>query len=318
VKINIIKGRNIVGKTTLIKNMLGYELDERYKYSTDLHKKYFSIINNKYLVLEMNYQSKITKADGLIVRFYLNPKCSKCKEINKLYKKFKTQNKKLLEKEENLKKSDEYQKIFKEYIDKSSKIIDQIKEIESRMKIIKDKSKIDFDDDYKWNHYTDEQMSENKWWDYYDLQTEVKRLEKDQKEILDEADYYRREARRLGGKQGYTQLKEAVEFNSWKFLSDLIKHSAEERISVWITIIDKLCLIPFFNDIKAIRIYNLFIDKLEESWIIAELEQKFDRFVSFNPPIKSRLEFPQNINKIFVESNSLDDRVIIQPTLIKI
>jgi cell division protein FtsL len=305
-KINWIKGKNCVGKTTLIRKMLGYEEESYYKYTPNTPERY-SLDNNNFNIIEVHHIN-------LIVRMYLKKKCKKCNEIIKINQTIKGQKKKVEERESNFFKANEIMKLIVEKSKEIKEIQKEIKELNKKTDKIKNNSKINLEETA---YYLESELEENNWYEYYEINQNIKKLEEQIVRINTNINDYSQESKKLKDRRGYTNLKESYEFNNWRLIDYLISHSIDHNIDIYITILAKEDLITLFQKIDKMKINRLYLEKLVDFWLVAELEEKFEHYISFNPPIKAILQFPQNINELYIETNSLDDKVVIEAETLK-
>lgn len=295
-----------MGKTTRIRKMLGYEEEAISKYTPNSPER-FSLENKNFNILERWER-------GLIVRYYLRKNCSKCKEILKIEKEIRKKRKRLEEREREFKEAERLRKISKRMVEKIKGLTEKIKGLTEKMVRIKGESNIDFD----YPDYTYEELKENRWYEYYDLGKEIEKRNKERESIESEKGILENEIRGLKDRRGYTRLKESYEFREYQIYERLKTHSREHNIDLYITILNKDDLIWYFMKISDMTINRLFLEKLIDFWLIAELEEGFEHYVSLKPPIKARLHFPQNINEIYVETNSGDEVLIIESEVVEI
>jgi hypothetical protein len=303
INITFIEGKNCIGKTMKIREMLSYDEEPYYRY---LGKKVISINNSTFRVLQIFENS-------LITRFFLKKRCKVCKDIFDTHKKLIDQREKMM--------------IFKSKFNRAEGLEQQLtnekktlkeskKKIESyrkkQQKIMK-KSNINFNaNDFFHVDRTYEEYKEIGYYDYTDIDDLIDEELKTQSQIERESGSLKREIRKLKNKQGFKNLKEALEFNEWKIKDLLVKHSREHDIDIWITLLNKHNLTQLFNDIAHMKINRLFIESLNKNWLITELEERFERIICFSPVIKDYLKLPQNTNEIYVETKSSDEEVVFR------
>jgi hypothetical protein len=306
-----IKGQNACGKTETIRKMLKYNVQEHLKTSFD-DLVYTTSENDEYLVLETVVEWQGCKT---FVRYFLGKNCASCKAISKLWKRILEQESKIIEKKERLEIASEIKQDIDLLLLEKQPVIDQVKELKKRKQQISKKHGIDFDDlSFKPWEIDESTLSSIQYPEITKIEIELK-----QKSII-VSDFNRKEEKlmkelrsRGGDNRGFKKLVQSLEYNIYSFYKKLSEHSYNHDIDVWISGVRKIeSLMEVLGKIDAFKIRNLFIDKVDKSFLKGEIQGKFDRFLSFVPRKVKVFSFPTNVGHIYVETNSNDENVVIE------